>query len=184
MTHPWLDPTKYEMQPALLRDVLDYCPDDGTFIWRHNNHRPANWNGRYAGKCAGYVNHWGRRVIAIIGSDRKKRRYYASVLAWAWMTGEWPRGEVDHRDLNKTNDRWDNLRLGSHAQNKFNVPAPRDNTSGAKGVHFDKSRNKFSAQIQAFGVYMHLGRFDTFEAAKAAYAAAAAEHHGEFARTE
>jgi HNH endonuclease len=184
VTHPLLDPKKYDIEPETLRELFDYCEDTGALTWRKTLLRPTNWNRRYAGKQAGYINHWGRRVIAIIGVDRKKRRYYASVIAWAWMTGEWPVGDVDHRDLGKANDRWDNLRPASRSQNLFNAPLNCRNTSGFKGVHFDKARKKFSANIQAFKVPKRLGRFETIEEAVAARAKAAEELHGEFARTE
>jgi len=92
--------------------------------------------------------------------------------------------EVDHRDRDTLNNRRGNLRRGSHSQNCFNRRAQSNNHSGFKGVSFDRSRNKWAAEIQTNGHRVRLGRFPTREAAAAAYAEAAKKYHGEFARTE
>lgn len=181
MKHPKTLIEKYNLTQATLHALLDYCPESGRFTWKRTDLRPANWNGNYAGKQAGYINSAGRRVMAIM-SGGKKRRYYANVLAWLYMTGEWPEGEVDHKNRDRSDDRWGNLRGASESQNKFNQGKHADNTTGIKGVSFDKRRGKFTAQIQAFKKFKHLGRFDTAEDAGEAYAKAAAEYHGEFAR--
>ena len=91
-------------------------------------------------------------------------------------------GPVDHRDCDGLNNRRSNLRTCSHAENMRNVAAPSHNSSGAKGVSWCAKRGKWLAQIKVDGRQINLGRFDTKEAAQAAYADGAAKHHGEFAR--
>ena len=57
-------------------------------------------------KQAGYINSDGYRIITING-----REYFAHDLAWLDMTGEFPKGEVEHINGNNNDDRWCNLRL-------------------------------------------------------------------------
>lgn len=96
------------------------------------------------------------------------------------MTGDWPANLVDHIDMNKSNNAWSNLRDATKSQNGKNSRAKRTNKFGLKGVC--KVGNRYQAQIGCDGVKHHLGLFGTPEEAHAAYAAAAKELHGEFAR--
>lgn len=91
---------------------------------------------------------------------------------------------VDHRDGDGLNNRRSNIRLATIAQNQHNRGPATRNTSGCKGVTWDKQGKKWQAQIEVNRKNIYLGRFlDKLDAAKA-YAAAAAKFHGEFARTE
>lgn len=108
--------------------------------------------------------------------------HYAHLLAWAIHTGEWPTAEVDHRDGDKSNNRWSNLRLATHIQQAWNKGMRNDNTSGFVGVSWDKSRHLWSAFIYLGGKHKYLGRYQTKEQAGAAYAEAAQSAHGEFYR--
>jgi hypothetical protein len=107
-------------------------------------------------------------------------RHLGNRLAWLYVTGEWPRAGVDHRDGDPTNDRWANLRLATQQQNNRNARKPRHNTTGLKGAY--RCRDKFRASISVNDRAVHLGVFDTAEAAHAAYCAAAVQYGGEFAR--
>ncbi len=88
--------------------------------------------------------------------------------------------ETDHINQNKLDNRRSNLRLATRAQNQRNKPKRRDNTSGFQGVYFDKSRNKFVAEIHLYGKKKHLGRFDDIQNAAKAYRSASIELHQEF----
>lgn len=98
------------------------------------------------------------------------------------MTGEWPDKRMDHRDLDRSNNRWSNLRLASNTENGANRAKGKNNTSGHKGVSWCKNRQKWQAGIKINYRRKALGRFDTKEEAAAAYAVAAQELFGEFAR--
>jgi hypothetical protein len=93
--------------------------------------------------------------------------------------GVWPKNDIDHRDLNRTNNAIANLREGTRSQNMANTRA-RGNYG--KGVWLHKSSGLFAASIRAGGVKRHLGYFKTPEAAHAAYCQAALVLNGEFAR--
>jgi hypothetical protein len=84
---------------------------------------------------------------------------------------------MDHKNLNRADDRWSNLREATASQNQANILKKSSNTSGAKGVCWRKDSRKWQAQICINGKRRYLGSFDTREAA-AAYAAAAKEHFG------
>jgi hypothetical protein len=98
------------------------------------------------------------------------------------MTGVWPKDQIDHRDLDRTNNRFDNLREATQAQNLHNTRAYCTNTSGRKGVSWHRRDRRWRVKIDVEGEYRWLGYFDDLEDAASAYAAAARELHGEFAR--
>lgn len=130
-----------------------------------------------AGKTLGKPDAYGYIRLCFEGRDYKAHR-----LAWFYMTGEWPSSGVDHRDCDRTNNRWANLRIASQSQNSANAPLSKRNTSGFKGAHFDRSRGRWAAHICVQRKQKHLGYFDTAEDAHAAYVAAAKRHFGEYAR--
>jgi hypothetical protein len=107
-----------------------------------------------------------------------RRNYLLHRLAWLYVHGCWPVGQIDHRDLNPANNAISNLRDATHAQNKQNSRGLRGD--GLKGVRL--SHGKWQASIRVNGRRLHLGTFSAPESARAAYVAAASKHHGEFAR--
>ncbi len=106
----------------------------------------------------------------------------AHILIWAWMTGEWPKDQIDHRDEDPSNNKWDNLREATKSQNMMNIAKIKSNTSGYKGVCFNKMAQKWMAYIKLDNKRYHLGLFATPEEACAAYQDAANKLHGDFAK--
>ena len=94
-----------------------------------------------------------------------------------------PRGiEVDHANGDTLdNRRKANLRFASHAQNSRNRRTRGDNTSGVKGVHWNKESQKWRARIMVDGKRILIGDFSDLQAARTAYNDRAKELHGEFA---
>lgn len=88
---------------------------------------------------------------------------------------------VDHIDGDPLNNRRSNLRVCTLAQNSHNAKRRKDNTSGYKGVYFDKSKKKWRAHIKLNNKRKMLGMFKTAEEAYERYCAAAKELFGEFA---
>jgi hypothetical protein len=117
------------------------------------------------------------RQIMIDGLD-----YYEHRLAWLYMTGTWPKIIIDHRDLDGLNNKWLNIREATYSQNMANQSTPCCNSTGYKGVSFNKDMGRYTACIGYNGEQTHLGTFDTAELAAAAYEKAARELFGEFAR--
>ena len=58
--------------------------------------------------------------------------------------------EIDHIDGDKTNNRLENLQLADHYQNMHNHPKLKTNTSGVKGISWNKSNNRWDARIQCY----------------------------------
>lgn len=106
------------------------------------------------------------------------RRYR---VAWLIQRGEWPKGLIDHKDGDPSNDRWANLREASNAQNAWNVGAHRTNKLGVKGVH-KRDNGTYRAFISEGGKSKSLGTFGTAEDAHAAYRREAKKSRGQFER--
>jgi hypothetical protein len=89
---------------------------------------------------------------------------------------------VDHINNNSLDNRKVNLRQCSHSENERNKDKTKRNSSGFKGVCFDKSCNKFFSLITVNRKRIWLGYFiDPIDAAKV-YNEAALKYHGEFAK--
>lgn len=158
---------------ARLREVLNYDPNTGGFTWR-----VATSSRACVGYRAGCIQKGvGYRLISVDG-----HLFNASRLAWLYVTNEWPQARVDHINLDKGDNRWCNLRAATTAQNGMNSCRPSSNTSGFKGVSWSTHAGMWRAQIRVDGRLAHLGYFDTPERAFVAYALAAQEHFGAFAR--
>ena len=148
-----------------LRELLHYDPDTGVFTWLVN--RPCH-RGRI-GDVAGAKN--ASHGYLSIGIDGQQ--WLAHRLAWLYVTGEQPPSLIDHKDRDKTNCRWSNLRPSSKVHNAQNTSQPhRGNSSGFLGVHAypKNSRKPWVASIKpANAKRVHLGYFKTPEEAHAAY---------------
>jgi hypothetical protein len=81
-----------------------------------------------------------------------------------------PNDVIDHRDGNPTNNCVANLRITTKQGNGWNQPR-------AKGYYWHKESQKWQAQIRVNNNNIHLGYFDTEEAAHQAYLAAKLIHH-------
>lgn len=98
-------------------------------------------------------------------------------LVHMMFSGDWP-DQVDHVNGNRSDNRPENLRSATHAQNCMN----RKPMSKAKGCYWMASRGKWMVQIGVGGSRRTIGYFDSIESARAAYRNAAEELHGDFAR--
>lgn len=170
------------IEHSKLLELLSYDPATGVFTWRVDM-RTGNGGGRinaHAGDMAGCVVK--SASTSYIQIRVHKRLYSAHALAWYYVTGTFPE-MVDHRDLDGTNNRLTNLRPCTKSTNAANTRAPKNNTSGVKGVYYDKSRDKWAVEIRCGNTRYRLGRFPTLEKAASVYEAKAIELFGEFART-
>lgn len=92
------------------------------------------------------------------------KHYYIHRIIYAMVTGEQP-DFVDHKDHNRSNNKWNNLRNVTHKNNLKNTEMYSSNTSGYKGVTWRKRRCKWQSRIMVDGKSIHLGYFDSsFEA--------------------
>lgn len=107
--------------------------------------------------------------------------YKAHRLAFLYMEGSFPRSDVDHINREPSDNRWANLRRATRSENNRNTRLYRNNTSGMRGVSWDKSKQKWVANGRLHGVLKKLGSFTDKEEAGRVAAAWRAEHHGDFA---
>lgn len=170
---------------AFAEECFEYDPATGCLRWRvrpehhFSSARACNsWNGKYAGREAGNSNR--QRVSVCVDGTR----YKAHRVAWLLAYGVWPEGGIDHVDGNPLNNALANLRLATNQQNQFNRGLSRANTSGYKGVCWDKPRARWRAQLYYNARSVFLGHYDTPEEAAAAYAEGAKLYAREFARVE
>lgn len=155
---------------ARVSSLLSYDPETGVFYWL------VQRGGFPPGSLAGCTSNL-RRQISIDGKN-----YYEHRVAWMLSYGKWPDGAIDHIDGNSLNNRLSNLREATYSQNAANAKKCSTNTSGLKGVSWDRHGRKWYARICKDGKAHQLGRFNTKEEAHAAYAVAAKTLHGDYAR--
>ena len=141
-----------------LRSVLNYNPLTGVFT------RLVSTNSRVkVGDVAGCDNGKGYMVFSVLG-----RLYQAHRIAWLYMHGQWPDGNIDHIDGNPSNNAIANLRDVSQSVNMQNQRlAMSHNTSGYLGV--SRNGKRWQAEIQSDGKRRPLGTHDTPVEAHAAY---------------
>ena len=94
------------------------------------------------------------------------RAYSLHRLIYLYHNPEWditdisPENEIDHDDRVKINNKIENLRIMDHSGNNRNKDKRTNCSSIYKGVHWDKQRNKWRAQISINGKTKHIGWFD------------------------
>ena len=141
-----------------LQELFNCDPTAGILRWRVKINRRI-----IADSVAGTINSFGYRVICIDGV-----RYRAHRLIWFYAHREWPKNDIDHINGNPDDNRLENLRDVTTAENIQNQIFAHDrNRSGRLGV--TKRKNGFEARICTNGVIERLGVFDTAEAAEKAY---------------
>lgn len=149
-----------------IKSFLHYDLETGIFTWIKHHFK------NLVGKRAGRLNSAGYRQISI-----NDKLYYEHQLAFLYVTGSFVLN-VDHKDLNKSNNKWENLRKATDTQNNVNIKVRKTNKLGIKGVRLLKG--KFNASIRINGKVKSLGSFNTIEEASLAYNEKAKEIHGEF----
>jgi Demerecviridae HNH endonuclease len=154
-----------------LLDTLDYDPETGVFAWR----KPQS-NRVLVGERAGVVGVNGRRYISVFSE-----KYMAHRLAWFYVHGTWPTGDLRQKNGNFDDCSIVNLEDVSRAETRTRSSMFSTNTSGYRGVSPAKG-GRWQASITRNYKQVHLGHFDTAEEASAAYEAAAP--HMEVAITE
>lgn len=102
------------------------------------------------------------------------KQYLESHLVWLWHHHRLPKADLEHLDGDPLNSAIDNLREYDHRQR---VPARITNKSGFPGISWDKSRQRWRAEICVNKRTINLGRFAELEEAVAARKAAEKEHH-------
>lgn len=112
-----------------------------------------------------------------------KKRYNLHRLVWKIMTGQDPKGVIDHINNNRQDNRFVNLRDVSKSQNSRNRSINKNHKYKLKGARFSKDKNKWFTTIDVNCKTIWLGFHETAEEAHKAYCEAAKTYFGEFANT-
>jgi hypothetical protein len=161
-----------------IKALLDYNPLTGSFIWKQRPFEAfkkgiyqerdwINWNKRYAGTPAGCLNSDGYVAIRINGVLCWGHR-----VAYIYMYGSAPKNDIDHINRNTIDNRIVNLRDVYRSQNMQNSALQQNNSSGVRGVSFNRQRDKWESYITLDTRRRRLGLFKDFDdAVKARYEA-------------
>lgn len=152
-----------------LKELLSYDAETGEFTWKTKRGRTTN------GVSAGTIHSSGYMIIQL-----DKTKYGAHRLAWLYCYGETPSNMVDHINRVKLDNRIANLRLASESENQMNSKLSRNNTSGYKGVSYNKKSKLWRVNIANKGRYIYIGQFKTPEEANIKAKQAREKLHGEF----
>lgn len=139
-----------------LKEQLSYDPETGVFTRLKTNKKGL------IGKEAGSMNPLGYKQISLHNYP-----FYAHRLAFFYMTGEWPKQQIDHINGNRSDNRWENLREASNMENSQN----------RKGKGACLTQWGWCTQITTNYEKKHLGYFATAEEAHAVYIEAKNKYH-------
>jgi hypothetical protein len=158
--------------------VYDYNPETGVFTVRMD--APNVKRFRLGMPAARSLSNEGYQRLSVSHSGRRDV-VSGHRLAWYLMKGENPDCPLDHRNGNRCDNRWENLRIATYQQNAFN----RSGVQGhdfSKGVEPSTEGKTWRARIGVDGGMVHLGTYATEAEACAAYQGAAHIIQGEYRR--
>jgi hypothetical protein len=162
----------FKLTQEYLKSILHYDPDTGVFTWLITS--GAAVKGSKAGSFRG------RKVDARLYIGIRGRYYPDNRLAYLYMTGSIPKF-VDHINRIRDDNRWVNLRPATASQNMCNSRIHSNNTSGIKGVHWNKVNKRWIATLGFEGKKIHIGSFEDLGEAERAVTEKRKELHGDFA---
>lgn len=152
-----MDKPRTHLVAEEVRRILNYNPETGIFYWKYRPECPKKWNTRRAGKVAGCMSRTGYININIPGHGPQR----AHRLAWLYIFGHFPDGQIDHRNGIREDNRIDNLRIATPSDNALNKVMQKNNTSGFVGVSLDPQRKLWRARVSIHRVMHDIGFFHT-----------------------
>lgn len=174
--------TVFLTQP-LLKELLIYDSLSGNVFWRDRgekwfvDERSYNiFKTSFLMKQVKNVDGAGYYQIPIFGKFFLSHR-----VIWLYVHGYWPENQIDHINGNKLDNRIENLRECTIAQNMHNSKPNKNARIPYKGVYLRKD-GMYISEIHNNNKKFWLGSFKTAEDAAKAYDEAAIKMHGEFAK--
>ena len=150
-----------------------FCYDALTGIFTR---RVVTGTNTYVGQVLGSVDAKGYLTFMVSGKQRKAHR-----MAWLYVHGTLPEVQIDHKNLVKSDNWIDNLRLATNTQNCLNQGVRSNNSSGVPGVTWSTACDKWVARCSnGKGARVYLGAFDSLSLAAEARKQFAETHHAEF----
>ena len=156
----------YSFNQVLIQYFFDY--KNGSLHWKVSPKIGVN-----IGDKAGFIETRGYRVIKFMGKKYKEHK-----LIFLYHHGYMPK-ILDHINNDRADNRIENLREVTRSQNNQNANMRKDNTSGVKGVSYEKRTKKWIAQLQ-YNKKTIVKKYDTFEEAKSSIYNLRQLYHKEF----
>lgn len=149
--------SKEDLTQELIAKVLKYDALSGTLIWISNLHSKRVVPNSRAGSL---VKSTGYRNISLFG-----RTYLEHQLIWFMCNGVWPKGQIDHINQIRDDNRIVNLRDVSKADNARNRSRNPNSKLGEHGIWFNIRTNKYVAEITLNGKKVYQKSFDDIDVA-------------------
>lgn len=159
-----------ELTQDYLKSILHYNPETGVFTWL----KRLSMNTKVMG-VAGTINTDGYARVVISG-----RAHPAHRLAWLYIYNHFPKTQIDHINLNKSDNSINNLRLASASNNQRNKGLMKSNKSGYKNVSWCTRAKKWKVGLKVNRKSIHFGYFSDIQDANTAAINARNLMHGEF----
>lgn len=148
--------TKSDLDVGLLKEVLEYNPITGELKWKTNQYSRRV----VVGSRAGSVSSNGYRYVQIFGTN-----YAEHHLIWFIQTGQWSNQVIDHINHKRDDNRWENLREVSRADNMRNQSKRTNTLSGEQGIWYCKRRDRYIAELTYNGKKVLQRQFKKFDQA-------------------
>lgn len=158
--------TKSDLTAARLRELLHYAPETGVFTKRI---KTGKWP---AGHVVGTPDRHGYTTIWVDGTVHRAHR-----LAYLYVYGRWPEGDIDHVNRVRSDNRIKNLRAATRSENCQNKGRQSNNVSGRTGVAWHSAAKQWEAYIWVQRSKTYLGTYPNIDDAIAARKAAEAVYH-------
>lgn len=160
--------------PHDIRQLVRYEKETGRLFWKErpleycaSEAHQQRWNATFAGKETFLTELNGYRRGCVLAKD-----IFAHRAIWAIEFGEWPDGQIDHIDGNRMNNRIENLRAVSVAENQRNRATPLTNKTGTIGIRWVEEKNKFRVSVGVDGDCKYIGFYRNLRDAEIARNAA------------
>ncbi len=138
----------------IAKSIFTY-KSDGTLVWKV---KPCK-NIKLGAIVGTLTSHGYRQVVY------KYSRYYVHRVIWLLHHRKFPKGMIDHKNGNPTDNRIENLRDCTRRENGSNRKIHRD----GRQVGYTKHWNKYLAQIRINKRRIYLGLFKTEKEAAEKY---------------
>lgn len=149
-----------DLTKEILEQYFHYNPKEGTLYWKPRAGNPGGFNSRWAGKQAGSKDSKGYYVVKLNCKEFSGNIKIHSIIFFL-ETGEWC-DLIDHKDINPSNNIFNNLRKSNKKKNALNQNTRSTNTTGYTNISIQN--NRFVVQKSINGTRF-FKRFDSLEEA-------------------
>lgn len=159
----------------MLKELFDYR-EDGNLVRKN----ACGGNGNYAGRVVGSKPKEKTRSRRYVTTKIKGQHYCVHKLIYLWHTGKFAE-QLDHINRDTIDNRIENLRVATTAQNASNRKLFSSNTSGVKGVSWHKARIKWFVYVDVNKKRKNIGYFNDLDFAELVAVEARNKYHGIYA---